>query len=33
MTTFETAQVGDKVYHYKYGWSTITNIKKKVTTL
>ena len=29
MTTFETAQVGDKVYHYRYGWSTITNIKKE----
>ena len=28
-TTFETAQVGDRVYHYKYGWSTITNIKKE----
>ena len=28
-TTFETAQVGDKVYHYRYGWSTITNIKKE----
>ena len=29
MTTFETAQVGDRVYHYRYGWSTITNIKKE----
>ena len=29
MTTFETAQVGDRVFHYKYGWSTITNIKKE----
>ena len=29
MTTFEDAKVGDKVYHYKYGWSTITNIKKE----
>ena len=29
MTTFETAKVGDKVYHYRYGWSTITNIKKE----
>ena len=28
-TTFETAQVGDRVYHYKYGWATITNIKKE----
>ena len=29
MTTFEDAKVGDKVYHYRYGWSTITNIKKE----
>ena len=29
MTTFEDAKVGDRVYHYKYGWSTITNIKKE----
>ena len=29
MTTFENAKVGDRVYHYKYGWSTITNIKKE----
>ena len=28
-TTFENAKVGDRVYHYKYGWSTITNIKKE----
>ena len=29
MTTFEDAKVGDRVFHYKYGWSTITNIKKE----
>ena len=29
MTTFENAKVGDRVYHYRYGWSTITNIKKE----
>ena len=29
MTTFEYAKVGDRVFHYKYGWSTITNIKKE----
>ena len=29
MTTFETAQVGDRVYHYRHGWSTITDIKKE----
>ena len=28
-TTFENAKIGDKVYHYRYGWSTITNIKKE----
>ena len=26
---FETAQVGDKVYHYKYGWTVITQIMKE----
>ena len=30
MTTFEDAKVGDRVFHYKYGWSTITNIKKEL---
>ena len=29
MTTFETAKVGDKVFHYRYGWSTITNIREE----
>ena len=29
ITTFEDAKVGDRVFHYKYGWSTITNIKKE----
>ena len=29
MTTFEDAKVGDRVFDYKYGWSTITNIKKE----
>ena len=29
MTTFEDAKVGDRVFLYKYVWSTITNIKKE----
>ena len=29
MTTFENAKVGDKVYHYKYGWTVITQIMKE----
>ena len=29
MTTFETARVGDRVFHYRYGWSTITNIREE----
>ena len=29
ITTFEDAKVGDRVFHYKYSWSTITNIKKE----
>ena len=29
MTTFETAKVGDKVFHYKYGWKTISHIKEE----
>ena len=29
MTTFEDAKVGDRVFHYKYGWSTITNIREE----
>lgn len=28
-TTFETAKVGDRVFHYRYGWSTITNIREE----
>ena len=29
MTTFENAKVGDRVFHYRYGWSTITNIREE----
>ena len=29
MTTFEDAKVGDRVFHYRYGWSTITNIREE----
>ena len=28
MTTFEDAKVGDRVFHYKYGWKTISHIKE-----
>ena len=29
MTTFEDAKVGDRVFHYKYGWKTISHIKEE----
>ena len=29
ITTFEDAKVGDRVFHYKYGWKTISHIKKE----
>ena len=29
MTTFENAKVGDRVFHYKYGWKTISHIKEE----
>ena len=29
ITTFEDAKVGDRVFHYKYGWKTISHIKEE----
>ena len=29
MITFEDAKVGDRVFHYKYGWKTISHIKEE----